>query len=559
VKSSVKHSLFILIVSLGISCSPKLTENSELLKFDRILTEAADYYNVRQYDKAINSINQITRMKNFPEELKMQRPGIYYNQACNYALNGNKQNALDCLQKAVNYGYANYRHIEKDSDLNLIKNEKIYRDIIHTLKLESKLWDNSAINTSYKTDISDREKIAGLSKLWSEIKFNFVNFDIIDDINPDSLYMAYLPKVLETNSTIEYYWCLKEFCTHMKDGHTDVIFPKEIRDQINGRLPLQSRLIEGKVIITDIYDDALKKEGIAPGDEILEINDLKVHDYADSRIRPYWTNNSKHGLNRTIYEYALFRGPVGDTVRIKIKDPSGKIFSYAMKRQRYFKAMYKAPVVYKQLENNVGYLAINTFAYNKVKEDFDSVFNYIIRNDALIIDLRENGGGNGRIGWAVLAGFTDKPFKIFKWKTRLYRPVWRAWGRKEETYVEEPALKPADPHMYYEKPVVLLTRNRTGSMAENFCMGFRIMKRGKIIGEPTSGSSGTPLKFGLPGGGSAKVVTTRGMFPNGNEFIGIGIEPDIYVTRSIDDVRNGYDRILETAYIYLTEELIKNK
>ena len=547
----IKILLFIIINSIFFSCSHQENKQINLEIVKSKMRDASNYYSIGEYKNAIQELNKLVEKDYILKEFKRERTSVFYDLACNYALIGSKNSALDCLEKSVQFGYANFQHIENDNDLTIIRNDERFINLVSKLKKEQNLWENKSLNTPYAVNISDVEKIAGLSKLWSEIKYNFVNFDIINDINLDSLYMNFLPKVIATQSTNEYYWCLKKFCTHFKDGHTNVIFPKEIQNQIQGRIPIQSRLVEGKVIVTEVYDKELVKKGIAPGYEITHVNNFTAKNYADLFVRPYWTSNSTHGLNRTIFEYALFRGPVGEAIDITIKNQEEKSFTHKINRQRWIYGKKWVPVNYIQLGNNIGYVSINSFGNDEVLTNFDSVFYYIEKNEALIIDLRDNGGGNGRIGWAILAYFTDKPFEIFKWKTRMYRPIWRAWGRKEEVYEEQPAQEAADETTYYSKPVVLLTRPRTGSMAENFCMGFRIMNRGKIIGGPTAGSSGTPLVFSMPGGGSAKVVTTRGMYPDGKEFIGIGIEPDILVTPTIDDFRIGYDRILETAIDYL--------
>jgi len=545
--------LLCVIILIFYSCSYQENNKTNLEIVMSKMSNASKYYSNGEYENAVHELNDLIKKKEFLEEFKRERISVFYDQACNYALIGNKNSALDYLEKAVQFGYANFQHIEKDNDLKVIRNNERFIKLVAKLKKEQSLWENEFLNTPYAINISDEEKIAGLSKLWSEIKYNFVNFDIIDDINLDSLYVSFLPKVRTAKNTIEYYWCLKEFCAHLKDGHTDVNFPKEIQNQIRGRIPIQSRLVEGKVIVIKVFDEELVEQGITPGDEITHINNYAVQKYANLFVRPYWTNNAAHSLDRTIFEYALFLGPVGETIDITIKNREENSITYKVKRRKNIYRKWES-VSYRQLEDNIGYVSINSFGYDEVVTKFDSVFNYIKKNDALIIDLRDNGGGNGRIGWAILGYFTDKPFQIFKWKTRLYRPIWRAWGRKEEIYEEQPTLKNADETKYYSKPVVLLTRPRTGSMAENFCMGFRIMDRGKIIGGPTAGSSGTPLVFSLPGGGSAKVVTTRGLYPDGEEFIGIGIKPDILVTQTIDDFRAGYDRILETAVGYLKKD-----
>jgi C-terminal processing protease CtpA/Prc len=99
--------------------------------------------------------------------------------------------------------------------------------------------------------------------------------------------------------------------------------------------------------------------------------------------------------------------------------------------------------------------------------------------------------------------------------------------------------------------VVVLTSAQTGSAAEDFCVAFDLMKRGAIIGEPTSGSTGQPLHFALPGGGHGRVCTVRCTYPDGKEFVGVGVEPDIKAYPTIKDIRTGRDTVLETAVHYL--------
>jgi len=553
-----KIVLLTLILGILFSCgqdkqkkSNSKVSNGETfeLNLDLKRREATNYYQKGEYDSSIALLESLVK---HPQLMKYKREqtSIYYDLACNYALVENKKRALKYLEKAVEYGFADVSHMESDGDLELIRNDGRFIKLVTQLKREQSLWENPFMNTPYQVNINKVEKIAGLSKLWSEIKYNFINFDLILEINLDSLYLVYLPKVMETTSTLEYYKVLQEFCVHLKDGHTEVNLPKELRSQISGRVPIQTRLVEDRIIITKVYDEELAKKGIAPGVEVTHVDGYEAKTYADKFVRPYWTSNSEHGRNRTIFEYAYLRGPIGKPVIITCKNADDIILHIELPRLKRIPVKWE-PVVYRQLENNIGYLNIKSFYTDEIVNMVDSVFSKIMETDALIIDLRENGGGNGRVGWAILGYFKDEPFEIFKWQSRLYRPIWRAWGRREEIYKEKPSVRMADKSKYYSKPVVLLTRDRTASMAENFCLGFKNMNRGKIIGGSTMGSSGTPLFFSLPGGGGGQVVTTRSSYPDGEEFIGKGVKPDIEVFPTIEDFRSGRDRILESAVEYL--------
>lgn len=546
---SITSLLFLFVIQL--SCIGNTDTERDLEESLRIeMTKASELYHNGEYLKAASVLNTLISQANI-DDFKYEKANIYYNLSCYYALSGEKESAIHCLEEAVQSGYANAENMMKDDDLKSIRQSKRFSQLINQLTREEHFWENEFLNTEFKLNISENEKIAGLSKLWSEIKFNFINFDLVPGINIDSLYMIYLPKIRNTSSTLEYYQKLQEFCSHLIDGHTEIKYPKELRHLVRGRVPIQTRLISGQVIITKVYDKDLLAIGIKPGVELTHIDGQDVHAYAEQHIKPYWTTNSPHGRDRTVYEYALLRGPVGTTVRVKCHTSDQEDFQIELRRLKRINVKWE-PVVYRKLDQNIGYLNIKSFYDDEIVTEIDSLFNQIMQTDALIIDLRENGGGNGRVGWKILGYFTNHSFEIFQWKTRLYRPIWRAWGRREELYVEKPAFRYADDVKYYSKPVVLLTRARTGSMAENFCIGFRIMNRGKIIGGPTMGSSGTPLFFSLPGGGKGQVVTTRSFYPDGSDFIGQGVKPDIEVYPTVLDFRQGKDRILDRAVEYLT-------
>jgi len=76
---------------------------------------------------------------------------------------------------------------------------------------------------------------------------------------------------------------------------------------------------------------------------------------------------------------------------------------------------------------------------------------------------------------------------------------------------------------------------------------FDAMKRGEIVGEPTGGSTGQPLMITLPGGGSARVCTKHDRYPDGKEFVGVGIQPAVVVHPTVEDFRAGRDTVLDAA------------
>ncbi|MEN1786373.1 MAG: S41 family peptidase [Bacteroidota bacterium] len=95
--------------------------------------------------------------------------------------------------------------------------------------------------------------------------------------------------------------------------------------------------------------------------------------------------------------------------------------------------------------------------------------------------------------------------------------------------------------------VVLLIGNNTASAAEDFLIAAESIALGQTVGENTFGSTGQPMFMRLPGGGSARICTKRDMYPDGKEFVGYGIKPDIVVEASIQDFIAGTDKAMEVA------------
>jgi C-terminal processing protease CtpA/Prc len=104
-------------------------------------------------------------------------------------------------------------------------------------------------------------------------------------------------------------------------------------------------------------------------------------------------------------------------------------------------------------------------------------------------------------------------------------------------------------------PTVVLTSWRTGSAAEDFLEYLDRAPQITRVGGRTCGSTGQPLKVPLPGGFTAWICVKRDTFPDGRDFVGVGIVPQVEVAPSIDDVRSGRDPVLDRGLAVLREAL----
>ncbi|HET7433322.1 MAG TPA: S41 family peptidase [Thermoanaerobaculia bacterium] len=481
--------------------------------------------------------------------------GTLYNAACSNALAGRTDAAFDLLHRAIAAGYSEASHIISDHDLDSLhaspKWPLMLAEVEAVQAKRDRVWNSPAFRTPYAPQLSEDERVAGLSRLWAEAKFNFAYFDHIPDVDWDALYVSYLPRVRAVASTTEYYKVLLQFYAQLKDGHTGVTPPVEVRRQLFGEPALRVADIEGHYVVSAVYDPAL---GITKGTELVAIDGIPARQYAAERIAPWQTASTPQDLAaRTVG--ALLYGAESSNVELTLLDAQGNRITKNVRRLTREEEQAVTPAVepfeYRLLPGNIAYVALNEFGDDKAADAYIAHFDEIAKSDGLIFDVRRNGGGNSSVGYRVLSTLTSKPFLTSKWSTRDYKPTFRAWGRGEEVYAEPAGQVPPDGTRLYTKPVVVLTGARTYSAAEDFGVAFDAMKRGRIVGEPTGGSTGQPLPFRLPGGGSARVCTKRDTYPDGKAFVGVGIQPQLLVSPKLADFRAGKDTVLDAAVALL--------
>lgn len=410
--------------------------------------------------------------------------------------------------------------------------------------LETRKWNSATILTPYRENLSEEEKIAGLSRVWSEVRYNFANFDLIPDVDWDALYLAAIPRVRATKSTFEYYNVLIELIAKLRDGHTNVYPPDELIDRSWAMPPIRQRMIDGRIMVTLARDGVPVKSG----DEILEVDGRPWKEHAAAYVVPYLSASTPQDLAHRTGD-RLLAGAAGTKVKLKLRDAEGSTREVELERlpraQRV--PLFSAPFEFRMLPKDVAYIALNDFSTDAAAVAYDEHYEQIAKARAIVIDLRNNGGGSTYVGYRVLSTLTDKTIKTTQGQKMVYRPTDRARQKLQQFEFEESTLKPDEKGRHYTKPVAVLIGPATYSAAEDFMVAWKLLGRGVSVGSATGGSTGQPLSMKLPGGGSFRVCTKRDRFITGEEFVGKGIKPDIEVQTKFEDAQRGRDTVLERA------------
>lgn len=395
--------------------------------------------------------------------------------------------------------------------------------------------------------LTPTERQFGLALAWSTVRENYVNFDTIP-VNWDSLYQTVIPRVAEPQSDYEYYQVLRLMLAQIGDGHTRISLPGDMRRAWERNLPLRVRLVNGSVVVTNVLNDSLYDAGVRPGMSIASINGQDPYTYGVTHIMPTVSSSTEQDRMLRTFDYEFFRGPADEGVTLELVSINNTTLIVEASRRLPWDRWTRKPVLeFNVLDENVGHLKLNRFDSRDFYAAFDSVYTAILETDALVLDARDNGGGSSSYGYYLLSHLVDHTFSGTNWYSKHHVPKIKAGERRTDYYLHKRhTFEPVEGERY-RKPVVLLVNEATFSATEDFAATFDHIDRGQIIGSPTGGSSGQPIVVNLPGGGRVLVCTERNTYPDGKEFVGVGVIPDIIVKPTVESLESGTDVVLARA------------
>lgn len=405
--------------------------------------------------------------------------------------------------------------------------------------------------------ISQNDRLSAFVRLWSEVKYNFAFFDQVPELDWDAVLEEYLPKVLKDQTLYEYNRLLQRLVAKLHDGHTSVGFRGgfDTNDVCYDYLPLRVKPIDGRIIIIEPgKNDEISQAGLQTGDEITHIDGRPVRQILEEDIYPYIFASTSQDRDRKAFKrgFECSKGPIDSKARLRIRSVDGRVREVTLTRRTRGTEMpwLRRPFTrsffeFKELENGVVYVLLGSFGSRGIVKQFDEVFGKTQKAKGLIIDVRENGGGSTDIGYAIISYLTDRPLKGSHWKTRQYMPAFRAWGEKEQWYEADHDTVMPRKEGTFNGPIVVLIGPDTYSAAEDFVVPLHASGRATLVGERTGGSTGQPLRIDLPGQGMARICTKRDTYPDGREFVGVGIIPDVEVHPTPADIAAGRDAVLE--------------
>ena len=286
-------------------------------------------------------------------------------------------------------------------------------------------------------------------------------------------------------------------------------FDKSLSGQIGGGIGAEIGLRNNKpTIIKPLENSPAQKAGIKAGEVIVKVNDEASSDWSVEKV------------------VSKIRGEVGTSVKLTLLS-DGKTREVSVVRQNIV-----SPAVESEIDGEIGILKVNRFGDDTVSLARKYASEFVEKGvKKVILDLRNNPGGTVGAAQGLLGIWLDNQIAMTERRGSEIVKTLRTTGT---------------PILGNVKTVVLINGN-SASASEITAGALREYGKATLVGQKSYGKGSVQIVLGLPGGSQMKVTEARWYTPKGKNIDKTGIEPDVKVDLSSDDVNNNVDPQMDKA------------
>ena len=286
-------------------------------------------------------------------------------------------------------------------------------------------------------------------------------------------------------------------------------FDKSLSGQIGGGIGAEIGLRSNKpTIIKPLENSPAQKARIKAGEAIVKVNDEASSDWSVEKV------------------VSKIRGEVGTSVKLTLLS-GGQTREVSVVRQNIV-----SPAVESEIDGEIGILKVNRFGDDTVSLSRKYASEFVDKGvKKVILDLRNNPGGTVGAAQGLLGIWLDNQIAMTERRGSEIVKTLRTTGT---------------PILGNMKTVVLINGN-SASASEITAGALREYGKATLVGQKSYGKGSVQIVLGLPGGSQMKVTEARWYTPKGKNIDKTGIEPDVKVDLSSDDVNNNVDPQMDKA------------
>jgi carboxyl-terminal processing protease len=400
------------------------------------------------------------------------------------------------------------------------------------------------------------ERAVAVADVWAEARYNFAYWDRVR-VDWDSALAANLKLAADPQSDLRFYHRLRRLVALLGDGQAAVIAPPYLRSRI-ARPPLRLTSAERRPFILDYAEnDEMRVARPERFAEILAVQGLPAESWIRDSVLPVTSAATLADRWQRAVTWML-EGEKGTSLHLLVRVPGQEPRGLSVTRSVSLNDRWPLdPPAFAadSLPGAIAVVRIGSFTDEDVVRQLDRAFPDFARVQGLVLDLRNATTGRTEFAYQMLARLSDRPLAAVRWRTPQYRAVFRALNLADSALTwygpDSGTVAPRLDHPSYGGPMAVLISSATSGAAEDLVAVFRAAGRGAVIGEPSGGSPGDVATFALPKSWSVQFSVTRHRSPDGTDFAGAGVKPDVLVVPTVNDLVTGHDVALEKAREYL--------
>ena len=386
-------------------------------------------------------------------------------------------------------------------------------------------------------------RLLALFRYWNVIRYFFPYLDLIGKDWGDVLD-EFIPRFISASNDKEYGRVVSNLAAQLNDRHATVTGP-QVNYLYDGVPALRTRYLDGKFIVGSL-NEALKVQGIAQGDELVEVDGMTP----SARVEEQAKFISFSRPINAFYIFGPVAGPKGSVGKFKIKGADGTIREFEITRNN------EAPTIvfprppqlppYGVLPSGYGYIDLTRVQTPDIQPSMAALKD----TPGLIFDMR---GYPNATGWGYGSQLTSKRVPI----ARFLKPDAEIWSPTTgnpngRLFVDHIDAAPGDK---YKGKVVVLINYQAVSQSEHTCLILKAARPDTVfIGQTTIGANGDVTNIVLPGGLSMAFSGQAVTWVDGKQLQRVGVIPDIPVEPTAKGILASKDEILEAAIAYLDKK-----
>ena len=306
------------------------------------------------------------------------------------------------------------------------------------------------------------------ASVYKEISINYV-----DEVDPSKVIKTGIDAMLED---------LDPYTQYIQESDVVDYKLKYVSTQYGG-IGASIFTRDGKLYISEPFEGfPAQKADIRPGDEILEINSIKVKGKTNEQVSQ------------------MLKGPKNSTVKLLINRPE---VANPIEKPLIREDIKQDNVsYYGMLPENVGYIKLDRFLEDSSQEVKQALLE-LRKNklNGLILDLRNNGGGILQDAVKIVNLFVNKDVNVVIQKNRY----------KDRTITYKTSSNPIEA----ELPLIVLINSRSASASEIVAGSLQDLDRAIIVGQRSFGKGLVQQTFNLPYNSLMKVTVAKYYTPSG--------------------------------------------